>query len=177
MCTNGRDLYCANVLIPMGNRIIIITQFTCRSPTQCMILIKIRRSRFLSQITAEAQSRPFLCLRGTHTHSRVSAGPSTRRSTEIHTHAITNKKRRPRTMAYTIWTMAWRCVWRIYHLRSRSEEVCSHDKPLASLGVYLGCKLPLTSTSGGIFAIHTSKPWFIYYLYCIVCNVLYVINY
>ena len=61
--------------------------------------------------------------------------------------------------------MACRCVYRIYHPRSRSSEVCSLDKPLASLGVYLGCKLPLTSTSGGIFGIHTSKPWFIYYLF------------
>ena len=64
--------------------------------------------------------------------------------------------------------MACRCVCRIYHPRSRSSEVCSLDKPLASLGVYLGCKLPLTSTSGGIFGIHTSKPWFIYYLYTLM---------
>ena len=46
-----------------------------------------------------------------------------------------------------------------YVVANRSSEVCSLDKPLASLGVYLGCKLPLTSTSGGIFGIHTSKPW------------------
>ena len=59
--------------------------------------------------------------------------------------------------------------------RSRSSEVCSLDKPLASLGVYLGCKLHLTSTSGGIFGIHTSKQWFIYYLsvgYCWISVVI-----
>ena len=64
--------------------------------------------------------------------------------------------------------MAWRCVCRIYHPRSRSEEVCSRDKPRAKRGVYRGCKLPMTETEGGIFGILTDKPWFICYIpYCV----------
>ena len=39
------------------------------------------------------------------------------------------------------------CIPRIYHLRSRSEEVCSFNN----------CKLPLTSISGGILVEYTYK--------------------
>ena len=98
-----------------------------------------------------------------HTRESLLGLVLTARSTS-HTQRVHEQERRPCSMAYNIWTMACRCVCQIYHPRSRSSEVCSLDKPLASLGVYLGCKLPLTSTSGGIFGIHTSKPWFIYYI-------------
>ena len=56
-------------------------------------------------------------------------------------------------------------ILQVYHQRSRSEEVCNFDKPLTSLRVYQNCKLPLTSTSGGIVVEYTYKPWLVYYIY------------
>ena len=65
-------------------------------------------------------------------------------------------------ITYEPWFI--RCIPGIYHPRSRSSEVCSFDKALASLGVYQNCKLPLTSISGGIFVEYTYKLWLKFYI-------------
>ena len=56
--------------------------------------------------------------------------------------------------------MVNRSIPRIYHLRSRSEEVCHFDKR----GVDQNSKLPMTETEGGIYRInHGSYMYVIYY--------------
>ena len=72
-------------------------------------------------------------------------------------------------ITYEPWLI--RCIPGIYHPRSRSSDICSFDKPLASLRVYQNFKLPLTSISGGIFREYTYKPWFIYYLFSCIFHV------
>ena len=42
--------------------------------------------------------------------------------------------------------------------------------PSLRSGIYQNGKLPLTSTSGGIYVEYTCKPWFIYYIYVHTCT-------
>ena len=61
--------------------------------------------------------------------------------------------------------MVDRCIPQIiYHPRSMSKEVCSFDKARTQRGVYRNCKLPTTSTEGGVFAEYTVQPRFISYV-------------